>query len=235
VMSGGEPTGEELVNRCREGLAAELVGVYGQTEADVLAGHRPGRWPVPPGAMGRPYPGHRLEVMAPDGGPAPPGTAGELVLRLPDAAAMLGYWGRPEATAERMREGRLWTADEVVADGDGNLWFKQRIDDVIKSGGYRVGPGEIEECLLRHPAVTGAAVIGVPDPVRGQSLKALVVPGPGVEATEELSEALREHVRASLAGYQVPRLIAFLAELPMTTTGKVDRAELRRREAGPAG
>jgi len=235
VLSGGEPTGEELVNRCRDGLGAELVGLYGQTEADLLVGHRPRRWAVPPNAMGRPYPTHRLEVVSPDGSAVPPGTPGELVLRVPDAAAMLAYWGRPEATGERIHDGRLWTADEVVADGDGNLWFKQRTDDVIKSGGYRVGPGEVEDCLLRHPSVAGAAVIGVPDPVRGQAVKALVQPALGVEPGEQLSALLREHLKGSLAGYQVPRVIEFLAELPMTTTGKVDRAELRRREAGAAG
>lgn len=230
VLTGGEPIGEDLHAWSYEVLKASLAGTYGQTEADLLVGDSTGRSPVAPGAMGRAYPGHDLAVFDSAGRRASPGTAGELVLKVPDPALMLGYWHQPEATAHRVHDGWMWTGDEVIADERGYLWFQHRTDDIIKSAGYRIGPGEIEECLLGHAAVADAAVIGAPDPVRGQVVKALVVLAPGALASAELEQELRARVKVRLASYQYPRVIEFVAELPLTTTGKVNRAALRQRE-----
>jgi acetyl-CoA synthetase len=216
---------------CREALGATLAATYGQTEADLLIGDCPHRWPVTPGAMGRAYPGHEVAVVDSDGRPAAPGTPGELVLAAPDPALMLAYWKQPEATERKVRAGWMWTGDEVVADELGNLWFQHRTDDIIKSAGYRIGPGEIEDCLLGHPLVANAAVVGAPDPVRGQVVKAILVLVPGALPSPELEAELRALVKNSLASYQYPRAIEFMAELPMTTTGKVNRAALRSARA----
>jgi acetyl-CoA synthetase len=229
VMSGGEPIGEDLYEWCQGQLGGRLIGVYGQTEADILIGDSHDE-PATPGAMGHAYPGHQVAVVDADGRAVERGRAGELVLRVPDAALMLEYWRQPEASARKVRDGWMWTGDEVVADERDRLWFQHRTDDIIKSAGYRIGPGEIEEMLLGHPAVANVAVIGAPDPVRGQVVKAVVQLASGASASPSLEAELRERVRGRLASYQYPRRFEFLSELPVTTTGKVNRAELRRRE-----
>jgi acetyl-CoA synthetase len=234
VMSGGEPIGEDLYRWCSAELGAPLVGVYGQTEADILVGDSHEQ-PVTPGAMGRPYPGHQVAVLEPDGRPVEVGKPGELVLRVPDPSLMLGYWRQPEATARRIRDGWMWTGDEVSTDEQGRLWFQHRTDDIIKSAGYRIGPGEIEEVLLGHPAVANAAVIGAPDPLRGQVIKAVIQLAAGATASAALETELQQRVRDRLASYQYPRRFEFVSELPLTTTGKVNRAALRRRELDVEG
>jgi acetyl-CoA synthetase len=229
VMSGGEPIAEDLYRWCAAELAAPLLGVYGQTEADILIGDSHDE-SVTPGAMGRPYPGHEVAVVEPDGRPVQVGQAGELVLRVPDPSLMLEYWRQQEATARRIRDGWMWTGDEVLTDEQGRLWFQHRTDDIIKSAGYRIGPGEIEEVLLGHPAVANAAVIGAPDPLRGQVIKAVIQLAAGATASASLEAELQQRVRGRLASYQYPRRFQFVSELPLTTTGKVNRAALRRRE-----
>ena len=219
LASGGEPVGEETAAWCSERLGARLNEFYGQTEANLLVGNC-AAWPAKPGSMGLPYPGHDVRVVD-----------GEVTVRVAgDPVVFLGYWRNEAATAETVRDGRLRTGDLATVDDDGYLRFVGRTDDVISSAGHRIGPAEIEDCLVAHPAVALAAAIGVPDEVRGEVVKAFVVPAPGASASENLAGALRAHVRERLAAYEVPRELEFVAELPLTVTGKIRRGELRRRE-----
>jgi acetyl-CoA synthetase len=220
VASGGETVGAATAAWCEERLGARLNEFYGQTEANLLIGNC-AAWPAHPGSMGRAYPGHVLRVRD-----------GEVELRVEgDPVAFLGYWRNPTATAEKVRDGWLATGDRATVDDEGYFRFLGRTDDVISSAGHRIGPGEIEDCLVRHPAVALAAVIGVPDDVRGEAIKAYVVPAPGALPSEELATELRALVRERLAAYEVPREIEFAADLPLTVSGKIRRNELRRLDA----
>lgn len=230
VMSGGEALGTEMLQWAAEHLGVHVNEIYGQTEANYLVGNSSVNWPIRPGSMGRPYPGHHVEVFDDDGVPVPPDVLGEIVLRLPDPVAFLGYWHRPEETAAKARDGWVHTGDSGRVAEDGYLFFAGRLDDVINSAGYRIGPTEIEDCLVGHPAVAMAAVIGVPDPIRGEAVKAFIQLREGVQVTSGLERSIQEHVRTRLAAYEYPRQIEFVAELPMTTTGKVQRKELRQNE-----
>jgi len=230
VMSGGEPLGAETLAWARTHLGVEPNEIYGQTEANLLVGNSRNVWPIRPGCMGRPYPGHDVQVLTPAGELAPLGQPGEIALRMPDPVAFLGYWNRPDATKAKVVDGWLRTGDIGRLDEDGYLWFTARDDDVINSAGYRIGPGEIEECIASHPAVANAAAIGVPDDVRGQVVKAFVVLADGFTPNEALEQEIRSMVRTRLATYEYPREIEFLDELPTTTTGKVRRVALHLRE-----
>jgi acetyl-CoA synthetase len=183
--------------------------------------------------MGRPYPGHDVAVLDPGGGAVPTGELGELAVRVPDPVAFLEYWGRPDATAEKYTADGAWlrTGDLGRADADGYLWFASRSDDIITSAGYRIGPAEIEETLLHHPAVAMCAVVGVPDAVRGQAIKAFIQLADGQAPSDRLEEDIRQLVRTRLAAYEYPRRLEFVDQLPLTATGKIRRADLRRREA----
>ena len=221
LASGGESLGAAALAWGREQFGVEINEFYGQTEANLLAGGCSSAWPARPGWLGRPYPGHELRLID-----------GEICLRAEgDPVVMLGYWNRPEATAEKIRDGWLRTGDIGEQDGDGYLRFVGRTDDVIMSGGYRIGPGEIEECLQRHPSVALAAAIGVPDTLRGEIVKAFVVPAGGAAPSPVLVTELQAFVRERLAAYEYPREIEFVDSLPLTTTGKIRRGELRRAEA----
>jgi acetyl-CoA synthetase len=230
VMSGGEVLGAEMFDWAREHLGATVNEIYGQTEANYVVGNSAAAWPVRPGSMGRPYPGHSVAVLGPDGSNAATGNTGELAVKVPDPVAFLGYWNDPQATREKVRGEWLQTGDLGRFDEDGYLWFQGRRDDVISSAGYRIGPEEIEQCLLGHPAVALPAVIGVPDDVRGQAVKAFVQLAEGVEPGEGLELEIQTFVRERLAAYEYPRSIEFVEEIPLTVTGKIRRAELRRRE-----
>jgi len=230
VMSGGEALGAEMLQWAAEHLGVRINEIYGQTEANYLIGNSSVNWPIRPGSMGRPYPGHHIAILDEDGAILPPDTLGEIALRLPDPVAFLGYWHHPEETAAKVCKGWVHTGDSGRMAEDGYLFFSGRLDDVINSAGYRIGPAEIEDCLIGHPAVAMAAVIGVPDPIRGEAIKAFIKLREGVEGTSELERTIQEHVRTRLAAYEYPRYIEFVTELPMTTTGKVQRKELRRIE-----
>jgi len=235
VLTGGEPLGEQMLAWGRERLGITLNEIYGQTEANLVVGNRASVWDVRPGSMGRPYPGHDVEVVAADGDPLADGELGEIVVRAPDPVHFLEYWGRPDATEAKFLtdgEGSRWlrTGDFGSRDADGYLWFASRSDDVINSAGYRIGPTEIEECLLRHPAVVMAAAVGVPDDVRGQVVKAFVVLADGQDPSDDLRADLTDLVRYRLAAYQYPREFEFVEALPLTTTGKIRRLDLRQRE-----
>jgi len=146
----------------------------------------------------------------------------------------LGYWNRDQATQANFRGDYWGLGDVCYRDDEGYLWFVGRDDDVISTAGYRVGPGEVEDSLLRHPAVAQAAVIGVPDPIRGQIVKAFVVVADGTEPSEVLGDEIRQSVKDRLAAHEYPRALEFVSELPMTTTGKIRRIELRQREDAAA-
>jgi acetyl-CoA synthetase len=229
IASGGEPLGESILSWAGEHLGVVVKEFYGQTEANLMVGNGEGHCSVRPGSMGRPYPGFELTLRDADGHRVADGEEGEIALRLPHPGAFVEYWREPERTAEKMHDGRLFTGDLARRDADGSLFFAGRADDIISSGGYRIGPGEIEECLISHPDVPMAAVIGVPDELRGEAVAAYVVPAEGVAADEAMTAALQDHVKHRLAFYQYPRRITYVDELPMTTTGKIQRGELRRR------
>ncbi len=219
--SGGETVGVETAEWCRTRLGVRLNEFYGQTEANLLLGNC-AAWPARPGSMGLPYPGHDVQVID-----------GELAVRVEgNPVTFLGYWRSPEATAAKVRDGWLLTGDLATADADGYLTFVGRADDLISSGGYRIGPGEIEDCLIRHPAVALAAAVGVPDDTRGEVVKAFVVAAADATPSDELARELQAWVRERLAAYEVPRAVEFVDELPLTVTGKIRRGELRRRDSG---
>lgn len=231
IGSGGEVLGEEMLSWARDNLGVTINEFYGQTEANYVVGNCASAWEVRPGSMGRPYPGHRVEVVDPSGAPVADGALGEVAVQAPDPVMFLAYWGRPEATADKFVGDWALTGDTAIRDSDGYLWFRGRQDDLISSAGYRIGPTEIEDCLIQHDAVTMAAVIGIPDETRGQIVKAFVIPRSGVTPSDAIEESIRAHVKQRLAAYEYPRVIEFVEELPMTTTGKIQRAELRKRES----
>ncbi|MBB4264476.1 acyl-CoA synthetase [Roseospira visakhapatnamensis] len=240
VGSGGETLGAGLLDWGRDALGVTINEFYGQTECNLVVANGADLFPVRPGSMGRPVPGHRVAIVDPvTGAPVATGDLGSIAVARPDPVMFLGYWNNPEATAARFVGDWLLTGDTGRMDEDGYLWFVGRDDDVITSAGYRIGPGEIEDCLLKHPAVAMVAVVGVPDPVRTEIVKAFVVPSPGAveQAGGEaaLAGALRDFARTHHAAHAYPRAVAFLEALPMTTTGKVMRRALRDRAAGGAG
>jgi acetyl-CoA synthetase len=236
MMSAGEPVGPALVEWCREELGVTVNEMFGQTEINYIVGNSHGVWPVKPGSMGKPYPGHRIAVIDEEGREVPAGTVGDVsVNRIgtdgsPDPVFFLEYWRKPEATAAKYTGDWCRTGDQAYADEDGYLWYQGRGDDMFKSAGYRVGPAEIENCLIRHQAVANAAVVPSPDETRGAVVKAFVQLAPGVAPSPAHEESIRAHVKASLAPWQQPRHIEFVDAFPMTTTGKVQRRLLRERE-----
>jgi acetyl-CoA synthetase len=230
IFTGGEPVGEEVIRWCRAALGVTPNEGYGQTEVNLVLGNCAGLMPVKPGSMGRPIPGHVVEVVDTAGQPVPVGEIGEVAVRRPDPVMFLGYWQNPRATEEKFIGDWALTGDLARKDDDGYFWFVGRKDDVISSGGYRIGPGEIEDCLAGHAAVAVATVVGSPDPVRGEIVKAFVQLREGVRPTPELARELAEYVRTRLSAHEYPREIEFINELPMTTTGKVRRRDLRELE-----
>ena len=212
----------------REELGVTINEIFGQTEANYLIGGCARVFDPKPGALGRPYPGHRIALLDEAGRELPHGELGEIaVCTDADPVIFLGYWNNPEATAAKCSGAWLRTGDLAERDADGYYWYRGRTDDVIKSAGYRVGPSEIENCLLHHPAVANVAVIGVPDETRGHIIKAVIVATAGTTPDASLERELQQFVRERLAPYQCPRLFEFVAALPMTTTGKVQRRVLR--------
>ena len=176
-----------------------------------------------PGAIGRATPGHDVAVLRPDGARCEPGEPGGIAVRRPDPTLFLGYWGRPEATAAKFTGEWMTTGDQATADEDGFVTFLGRDDDIITSSGFRIGPVEIEDCLIRHPAVAAAAVVGVPDPLRTEIVKAWIVPRDGVAPSDALAAEIGAFVRSRLSAHEYPRAVAFAPALPMTATGKVMR------------
>ncbi len=254
VMSAGEALGDAVFHWCQQALGVTVNEMFGQTEINYIVGNcgsymgvdgqRHPAWPAKPGSMGRAYPGHRVAVIDAAGQECARGTPGDVAVhRLdvhgqPDPIFFLGYWGKngrnDAATAAKftgdMNNSWCRTGDTAVMDGDGYLWYQGRSDDVFKAAGYRIGPSEIENCLVKHPAVANAAVVPRPDADRGALVKAYVVLAPGHVGDAALVQALQQHVRGQLAPYEYPKEIEFIAALPMTTTGKVQRRVLRLQE-----
>ncbi|CAG1001283.1 acetyl-CoA synthetase [Rhodocyclaceae bacterium] len=239
LMSGGETVGEAVFEWARAELGVTINEIFGQTEINYVVGGCGSVYAPKPGAMGRPYPGHEVAILDEDGTPVPAGAVGEVCVRRScsgeaDPVFLLEYWKNPEATRDKYfgAGNEAWgrTGDLARQDGDGYLWDQGRRDDVFKSAGYRIGPGGIENCLLGHPAVANAAVIGAPDATRGTVVKAFVVLQPGHPPGPELEADLQDHVRRFLAPWEIPKAIEFIEALPMTTTGKVQRRVLRQSE-----
>jgi acetyl-CoA synthetase len=184
---------------------------------------------VKPGSMGRPVPGHRVAIVDDNGKELPVGEAGTIAVRRPDPVMFLEYWRNPQATADKFRGDFLMTGDQGVMDDDGYLHFVGRDDDVITSGGYRIGPGEIEDCLIKHPAIALAAAVGVPDPVRTERVKAFIVLKAGHAGDDALVREIQDFVKTRLAAHEYPREVAFVESLPMTATGKIIRKALREQ------
>jgi acetyl-CoA synthetase len=233
MMSAGESVGATVFAWCREALGITVNEMFGQTEMNYIVGNSQLRWPARPGSMGRPYPGHRVAVIDDDGNVLPPGTVGEVAINRRDIHGdldpifFLGYWRNATATKSKFTGDWSRTGDLASADDDGYLWYQGRADDVFKAAGYRIGPSEIENCLVKHRAVANVAVVPKPDAERGAVVKAYVVLAPGFEGSPALVDELQRHVRGQLAPYEYPKEIEFIAELPMTTTGKVQRRVLR--------
>jgi len=250
VMSAGEAVGDAVFTYCRDRLGVIVNEMFGQTEVNYIVGNcgsfidgdgrsRPA-WPARPGSMGRPYPGHRVAVLDDAGKECARGTPGDVAVHRrdihgePDPVFFLGYWKNDAATRAKFsgdpQDSWCRTGDMALMDDDGYLWYQGRSDDMFKAAGYRIGPSEIENCLVKHPAVANAAVVPRPDVERGALVKAYVVLAPGFEASAELVDELQQHVRGKLAPYEYPKEIEFIAALPMTTTGKVQRRVLRLQE-----
>ncbi|MBI1384854.1 MAG: AMP-binding protein [Rhizobiales bacterium] len=230
-FTGGEP----LPGDTHRGLAEQLGVVcnegYGLSEVNQMIGNCQRLRPVKPGSMGWEYPGHRVVLVAEDGTPVARGDVGEVCVTDDDPTLFLGYWGEPGLTADmRLPGGLVRTRDLAVEDEDGYFWYRGRNDDLIKSAGFRIGPAEIEEALQYHPAVADSGVIGVPDPERGQIVKAFVLLAAGHAPSDALAEELARHVKERIGPYKQPRAFEFVSELPTTRSGKVSRSELRRME-----
>ena len=227
LISGGEAVGRELQDWSQAELGIKINEVYGQTECNLVLAScaEIGVWR--PGSIGKAVPGHTVAIIDDEGRAVPTGTTGHIAVQSPDPVMFLEYWGRPDATRDKFIGEWLLTGDQGYEDEDGYVYFVGRDDDVITSAGYRIGPGEIEDCLLGHPAVSLAAVIGKPDPVRTEIVKAFIVLNEGFEPSDELAREISEHVKTRLAAHEYPREIAFRDALPLTTTGKIIRRLLR--------
>jgi acetyl-CoA synthetase len=248
IMSAGEAVGDAVFDYCQSQLGVTVNEMFGQTEINYIVGNCSALWPARPGSMGKGYPGHRVAVIDEAGQECPVGVAGDVALNRfdvhgqSDPIFFLGYWKNEAATQDKFTGDWCRTGDLAVRDADGYLWYQGRSDDVFKSSGYRIGPGEIENCLVKHPAVANAAVVPKPDRERGAVVKAYVVlaadfveandfrPGADAAFEAELVAQLQAHVREKLAPYEYPKEIEFIEALPMTTTGKVQRRVLRLQE-----
>ncbi len=230
--SAGEPLNPEVISTWKEATGLEIYEGYGQTETTILAGIFPSM-KVKPGSMGKPAPGYELAVIGDDLKPLPPNQEGDIAVKIKPqrpVGLFVEYWKNPEAMEESFKGDWYITGDRAYVDEDGYFWFVGRADDVIKSSGYRIGPFEVESALLEHPAVVEAAVVGSPDPIRGQIVKAFVILSPDYTPSDDLVKELQEHVKKITAPYKYPREIEFVKELPKTVSGKIRRVELRERE-----
>jgi acetyl-CoA synthetase len=244
LMSAGEAVGDAVFAYCRDQLGVTVNEMFGQTEINYIVGNCARLYPARPGSMGKGYPGHRVAVIDDAGNECPVGVPGDVAVhRLdvhgdPDPVFFLGYWKNDASTRAKytgdMANSWCRTGDLATRDADGYLWYQGRADDVFKAAGYRIGPSEIENCLVKHPAVANAAVVPKPDAERGAVVKAYVVLAPGHTAGDELVKQLQSHVKGKLAPYEYPKEIEFIDALPMTTTGKVQRRVLRLQEEARA-
>jgi acetyl-CoA synthetase len=251
MMSAGEAVGDAVFGYCQAQMGVTVNEMFGQTEINYVVGNCTLLWPAKPGSMGKGYPGHQVAVIDEAGQLCPPGTPGEVAVNRfdvhgqPDPVFFLGYWNNDKATQAKYTGDWCRTGDMAVADEDGYLWYQGRTDDMFKAAGYRIGPGEIENCLVKHLAVANAAVVPKPDADRGALVKAYVVLSPDWQSRrpsgsgqasfdDAVRRELQAHVRGLLAPYEYPKEIEFIDQLPMTTTGKVQRRVLRLQEEARA-
>ena len=229
VGSGGEALGAETYEWGKSALGVTINEFYGQTECNLVLASCAAIGVSRPGAIGKPVPGHTVAVIRPDGSECPPGELGQIAIKRPDPVMFLEYWGNPDATRDKFIGDWMTTGDQGVVDPDGYVQFIGRDDDVITSAGYRIGPTEIEDCLIRHPAVALAAVVGKPDPMRTEIVKAFIVLKSGHAPSDELAADIQGFVKTRLSAHEYPREVAFIEQMPMTTTGKVIRRLLRQK------
>ena len=227
IASAGEALGAETLHWGREALGLTINEAYGQTECNLVIASSATLGIVRPGFIGKPVPGHRVAIIRPDGSHCAPGEEGQIAVMRPDPVMFLGYWNNEEGTRAKFIGDWMITGDQAMADADGYIRFVGRDDDVITSSGYRIGPTEIEDCLMKHEAVALSAVIGKPDPLRTEIVKAFLVLKPGFSASDALAADISAFVRQHLSAHEYPREIAFVESLPMTTTGKIIRRQLR--------
>jgi acetyl-CoA synthetase len=227
LVTGAEAVEPELFAWAWDGLGLSVNNAFGQTEANAVAGHSRVLGELDPRCLGRVYPGHTVAVLDAERNPVEPGAIGEIAIRADDPVCMLGYWNAPEATEAKLHGGWLLTGDSAHLDTDGHLYFHGRADDIIKSGGYRLGPTEIENALLLHPAVAECAVVGLPDEERGQAITAFVTLVSGHEPGPSLTRELQSCVRAKVGAHAYPRRVTYVEALAKTTTGKIDRRTMR--------
>ena len=248
IMSAGEAVGDAVFSYCEQQLGVKPNEMFGQTEINYIVGNCNVLYPSKPGSMGMGYPGHQVRVIDDDGNECDVGVPGDVALNRfdvhgqSDPIFFLGYWKNETATQAKFTGDWCRTGDQAVRDADGYLWYQGRSDDVFKAAGYRIGPGEIENCLVKHAAVANAAVVPKPDAERGSVVKAYVViapdfvaacasdPGATAQLHAQLTLELQDHVKSLLAPYEYPKEIEFVDALPMTTTGKVQRRVLRQQE-----
>lgn len=234
VCTGGEALAAETLSWAENKLKVTCNEFYGMTEVNHLIGNCAALFPRRPGSMGRAYPGHEVLLVDGEGQEVADGEAGEVVTPHASPTRFLGYFNNAEKTAD-MKLGPYWrTHDLAVRDADGYFWYKGRSDDLIKSSGFRIGPAEVEECLLSHPAVAEVAVIAKPDPDRGAIVKAVISTRTGFDGDAALAQTLKDHVKTQLAGYKSPREIAFVDSFEMTSSGKINRRVLREAEGAKA-
>lgn len=233
TVSAGEAVSPVIAQRWQTATGLPISEAYGQTETLMIVLNYPGE-AVKPGSMGRPSPGSRIEIIDGAGNVLPSGAEGDIALLTPHPQLMLGYWQQPERTANCFvdgPEGRWYvTGDRGARDDEGYIWYRGRLDDIINSAGYRIGPTEVENALLEHADVAECAVIGKPDDARGEIVKAFVVLRDGGTRESDMAKVLQEHCKRLTAPYKYPREIAFVSSLPKTLTGKIRRSELRDRE-----
>ncbi|MGB4117765.1 MAG: AMP-binding protein [Polaromonas sp.] len=248
LMSAGEAVGDAVFDYCKNEMGVVVNEMFGQTEINYIVGNCNRFWPARAGSMGKGYPGHRVAVIDDEGHECDVGVPGDVAVNRydvhgqPDPIFFLGYWKKDAATQAKFTGDWCRTGDMATCDADGYLWYEGRADDIFKAAGYRIGPGEIENCLIKHPAVANAAVVPKPDKERGAVVKAYVVLAPYLGAARarihssktvfdaEITAKLQLHVKKMLAPYEYPKEIEFIDALPMTTTGKVQRRVLRLQE-----
>jgi acetyl-CoA synthetase len=229
IASAGEALGAETLLWAREELGLTINEAYGQTECNLVIGSCNALDMVKPGFIGKPVPGHRVAIIHADGTECARGELGQIAIARPDPVMFLGYWNRDEASQEKFIGDWMTTGDQGVMDDEGYIKFIGRDDDVITSSSYRIGPVEIEDCLIKHPAIALAAAVGKPDALRTEIVKAFVVLRPDFMPSDGLKSDIAQFVKERLSAHEYPREIEFVNSLPMTTTGKIIRRELRAR------
>src|SRR5579863_8669022 len=215
IFTGGESLGIELLEWVRATFGVEAHEVFGQTECNLAVGNNAKLFPIRPGSMGKATPGFDVRIVDEQGKELPRGQRGIIGVRQPNPITMIEYWKNPEATQKKFAGEFLLTGDLGRQDEDGYFWYMSREDDVITSAGYRIGPSEIEDTLLKHPAVAMSAVVGIPDPVRTESIKAWIVLRPGFAPGDRLAREIQDFVKVQLAAHEYPRFVEFADSLPM--------------------